>query len=221
MSAFVTVVKVLQSKTASERSPSLLGSSQIPIVAGLPLEMEPGSPAAPKEVKPLIGCEVYIARESMHQPHSKKNGNGYNHLTLIARNNEGYKNLIQLASSAYTEGFSFRPRIDKELLSQYADGINCLSGCLAGEINQLFKLDKEAEAEQLARDPNHSQGAADVQPVRCCEVPGGGAQWRTAGGGRPCRRSPSVTRVRQSDASVQFTKGTGGAGTNLSVMSLS
>ena len=108
--------------------------------------------ARARDIKPIIGCEVYIARESMHQSHSKKNGNGYNHLTLIARNNEGYKNLIQLASSAYTEGFSFRPRIDKELLSKYADGINCLSGCLAGEINQLFKQDKDAEAEQLASD---------------------------------------------------------------------
>ncbi|MDE0891011.1 MAG: DNA polymerase III subunit alpha, partial [Planctomycetota bacterium] len=123
------------------------------------MELNKAAKSAEKEVKPLIGCEVYIARESMHQPHSKKNGNGYNHLTLIARNNEGYKNLIQLASSAYTEGFHFRPRIDKELLSKYADGINCLSGCLAGEINQLFKLDKDAEAEQLASDFRDMFGA--------------------------------------------------------------
>jgi DNA polymerase-3 subunit alpha len=116
------------------------------------IELYKEAKASEREVKPLIGCEVYIARESMHKPHSKKHGNGYNHLTLIARNQEGYQNLIRLASSAYTEGFSFRPRIDKELLSQFAGGINCLSGCLAGEINQLFKEDKESEAEQLATD---------------------------------------------------------------------
>jgi len=123
------------------------------------MELNKAAKASEKEVKPLIGCEVYIARDSMHKRHSKKEGNGYNHLTLIARNNEGYQNLIQLASSAYTDGFSFRPRIDKELLSQYADGINCLSGCLAGEINQLFKLDKESEAEQLASDFRDMFGA--------------------------------------------------------------
>ncbi len=103
-----------------------------------------------KGVKPIVGCEVYIARDSMHKPHSKAKGNGYNHLTLLARNEEGYRNLVQLASKAYVDGYHFRPRIDKELLSKHTAGINCLSGCLAGEINQLFRLDKEAEAEALA-----------------------------------------------------------------------
>ena len=103
-----------------------------------------------KGVKPIIGCEVYVARDSMHKPHSKAKGNGYNHLTLLARNEEGYKNLVQLASKAYVDGYHFRPRIDKELLAQHTAGINCLSGCLAGEINQLFRMDKEAEAAQLA-----------------------------------------------------------------------
>jgi len=116
------------------------------------IELYKAAKASEREVKPLIGCEAYVARDSMHKPHSKKQGNGYNHLTLIARNNEGYQNLIQLASSAYTEGYHFRPRIDKELLSQYAGGINCLSGCLAGEINQLFRENKEDAAERLAMD---------------------------------------------------------------------
>jgi len=103
-----------------------------------------------KKIKPIIGCEVYIARESMHKPHSKAKGNGYNHLTLLARNEEGYKNLVQLASKAYVDGYHFRPRIDKELLAQHTAGINCLSGCLAGEINQLFRQEKEQEAAELA-----------------------------------------------------------------------
>jgi DNA polymerase-3 subunit alpha len=101
-------------------------------------------------VKPLIGCEVYVARQSMHEQHNKKKGNGYSHLTLIARDETGYKNLIRLASEAYVNGYHFRPRIDMQLLEQHARGITCLSGCLAGEINQLYLRDKESEAEAVA-----------------------------------------------------------------------
>jgi len=101
-------------------------------------------------VKPLVGCEVYVARQSRLKSHSKARGNGYNHLTLLARNQEGYRNLIRLASAAYVEGFSFRPRIDKELLARHAAGINCLSGCLSGELSQLFLHDKQQEAEELS-----------------------------------------------------------------------
>ena len=101
-------------------------------------------------IKPLIGCEVYIAKRSMREPHSKKQGNGYSHLTLLARNEVGYRNLVQLASAAYVDGYHFRPRIDLPLLEQHAEGISALSGCLAGEINQLFRQDKVSEAEDLA-----------------------------------------------------------------------
>ena len=105
-----------------------------------------------ENIRPIIGCEMYVARQSRHKPHSKAKGNGYNHITLLARNQEGYRNLIQLASRAYTEGFHFRPRIDRELLSQYAGGLNCLSGCLSGEINQLALTGQEAEAEALTTE---------------------------------------------------------------------
>jgi DNA polymerase III subunit alpha len=101
-------------------------------------------------VKPIVGCEVYIARHSRHEPHNKGKGNGYHHLTLLARNATGYKNLIKLASLAYLEGYHFRPRIDRDLLKQYAEGITCLSGCLAGELSQLCLADHEKEAEELA-----------------------------------------------------------------------
>ncbi len=108
--------------------------------------------ASKEGVKPIIGCEVYIARKSRHQPHSKAKGNGYNHLTLLARNEIGYHNLIQLASKAYVEGYHFRPRIDRELLAQHASGLNCLSGCLGGELSQLLSMDKEAEGAALASE---------------------------------------------------------------------
>jgi len=60
-------------------------------------------------IKPVLGCEVYIAKRSRFEPHSKKE-NGYHHLTLLARNAQGYKNLLEIASTAYLEGYHFRPR---------------------------------------------------------------------------------------------------------------
>ena len=101
-------------------------------------------------IKPLVGCEVYIAKQSMHEPHNKRKGNGYSHLTLLARDQTGYANLVKLASAAYVDGLHFRPRIDWALLDQHAQGINCLSGCLAGELSQLSLRGKEAQAEELA-----------------------------------------------------------------------
>jgi DNA polymerase-3 subunit alpha len=101
-------------------------------------------------IRPIIGCEVYIARRSRFEPHNKARGNGYHHLTLLARDDEGYKNLIQLASAAFLEGYHFRPRVDRELLAKHARGISCLSGCLASEFSQLCLQDKEKEAEDLA-----------------------------------------------------------------------
>jgi DNA polymerase-3 subunit alpha len=101
-------------------------------------------------IRPILGCEVYVARRSRLEPHSKAKGNGYHHLTLLARNEEGWKNLMQLASRAYLEGLHFRPRIDREILAAHARGISCLSGCLASELSQLCIQGKEAEAEALA-----------------------------------------------------------------------
>ena len=101
-------------------------------------------------IKPIVGCEVYVARRSRFEPHSKAKGNGYHHLTLLARTQEGYQNLIKLASLAYLEGLHFRPRIDRELLARHARGITCLSGCLASELSQLALAGKEKEAEELS-----------------------------------------------------------------------
>ena len=101
-------------------------------------------------VKPILGCEVYVARRSRFEPHSKAKGNGYHHLTLLARDAEGWKNLVKLASAAYLEGYHFRPRVDRELLAQHARGLTCLSGCLAGEMSQLVIADREPEALELA-----------------------------------------------------------------------
>jgi len=98
-------------------------------------------------IKPIIGCEVYIAKKSRFRKHNKTNG--YNHLTLLAMNQEGYKNLLLLTSLSFVEGLSFRPRIDMELLEKHAKGILCLSGCLSGKVNEYFLNDQIGEAEKF------------------------------------------------------------------------
>lgn len=95
-------------------------------------------------IRPIIGCEVYVAPRSRFQ---KEHGldNNYSHLILLCQNETGYRNLCFLVSSGFTEGFYIRPRIDWELLHQHSEGLICLSGCLAGEIPQaLIHNDFEA-----------------------------------------------------------------------------
>jgi DNA polymerase-3 subunit alpha len=84
-------------------------------------------------VKPIVGCEVYVANRSRLQRESHKI-DGSNHLVLLARNETGYKNLIKLVSLASTEGFYYKPRVDKEILDKYSEGLICLSACLGGEV---------------------------------------------------------------------------------------
>ena len=86
-------------------------------------------------IKPIIGCEVYVAPRGMED---KEHGldNDYTHLILLCNNEQGYKNLCYLESKAFTEGFYIKPRIDWQLLHQHAQGLICLSGCVAGEIPQ-------------------------------------------------------------------------------------
>ncbi len=103
------------------------------------------------DIKPILGCEAYVAMKSRKLPHNRSD-NGYHHLTVLARTQEGYQNLLKLASIAYLEGNHYKPRIDKEVLQQYAGGITCLSGCLSGEINQLFLRGKEKEAERAVAE---------------------------------------------------------------------
>jgi DNA polymerase-3 subunit alpha len=90
-------------------------------------------------VKPIIGCEAYMALGSRHaKKDSGLSHNDYYHLILLARNLTGYQNLIKLVSKGYLEGFYYKPRIDKELLREHHDGLIALSGCLSGEIPYLI-----------------------------------------------------------------------------------
>ncbi len=87
-------------------------------------------------IKPIIGCEVYVATRTRFDKVNKIDGN--NHLILLCKNETGYKNLIKMVSAAFVEGFYSKPRIDKELLEKYHEGLICLSACLAGEVPQAI-----------------------------------------------------------------------------------
>ena len=89
--------------------------------------------AKKKGIKPIIGCEVYVAPASRFDKQRQPDGN-YSHLVLLCENNEGYQNLIKLVSAGFTEGFYTKPRVDRELLEKYHGGLIALSACLAGEI---------------------------------------------------------------------------------------
>ena len=100
-------------------------------------------------VKPIIGCEVYVATRSRYE---KTGGEKYNHLVLLCENEIGYKNLIYMVSKGFTEGFYSRPRIDLELLRDHAEGLICLSGCLAGKIPSLLLMGDYEGAKKYARE---------------------------------------------------------------------
>ena len=89
--------------------------------------------ASKKGIKPIIGCEIYVAKRSISDVTGKEDRSG-DHLILLAKNLKGYKNLIKLISTAWIKGFYYKPRIDKELLSLYHEGIIASSACIAGEI---------------------------------------------------------------------------------------
>jgi DNA-directed DNA polymerase III PolC len=102
-------------------------------------------------IKPIIGYEAYLAPVSRHARDNKHDLGHATHLTLLAKNVTGFKNLIKLSSLAYLEGFYRHPRIDREILEAHSDGLICLSGCLAGELNQYIVQNKRAEAEKSAK----------------------------------------------------------------------
>ena len=105
--------------------------------------------ARKRGIKPILGCEVYVATGSRHD-RSGTPGATNNHLVLLAENRTGYHNLIKLVSAGYTEGFYYKPRIDKELLSQHAHGLIGLSSCLKGEVATGLRLEQPLKARKAA-----------------------------------------------------------------------
>ena len=101
------------------------------------------------DVKPIIGCEVYVAPRSRFDKDPNLDSK-YSHLILLAKDNQGYKNLAQLVSIGYVEGFYYKPRIDHEVLEKYHEGLVCLSACLAGEVNQAILENDMEKAKEVA-----------------------------------------------------------------------
>ena len=95
-------------------------------------------------IKPIIGCEVYVAPGSRFDKEKNENESRYNHLILLAENNKGYENLCRIVSKGFVEGFYYKPRVDYEVLQEFHEGLICLSACLAGEVQRyLAKEDYE------------------------------------------------------------------------------
>ncbi len=107
--------------------------------------------ATKKGVKPIIGCEIYVAKRSIEDVSGKEDRSG-DHLILLAKNLVGYKNLIKLVSIAWIKGFYYKPRIDKELLSQYSEGLIASSACLAGEVQDEILNGTQAGAEEALKN---------------------------------------------------------------------
>ena len=103
--------------------------------------------AKEKGVHPVIGCEVYVSQQGLA---SRSDTDRYNHLVLLCENQDGYRNLLKLVSTAFLEGFYYKPRIDKDLLAQHSKGLIAMSACLRGDINETIMANRYEEAKRLA-----------------------------------------------------------------------
>jgi DNA polymerase-3 subunit alpha len=101
-------------------------------------------------IKPIIGCEVYVAPGSMRDRKASSAKDASNHFTLLAKDSQGYHNLVKLVTAGYLDGYYYKPRVDKEMLASHSAGLIALSGCLKGEINGHLLADQPARAREAA-----------------------------------------------------------------------
>ncbi len=101
-------------------------------------------------IKPILGCEVYVAPGSRFDREKVEGEERYYHLILLAENDQGYHNLMKIVSRGFTEGYYYKPRVDREVLETYHEGIICLSACLAGEVQKLLARGNYEEAKKAA-----------------------------------------------------------------------
>ncbi len=106
----------------------------------------------PFKVKPIVGCEVYCAPDRFVKTSANGKMPKFNHLVLLAKNEEGYHNLVKIVSFAFTEGLYYKPRIDMELLKKYKSGLICLSACLAGALPQAILSGDLEKADAIAKE---------------------------------------------------------------------
>ena len=103
-------------------------------------------------IKPILGCEVYVAPGSRFDREISGGEDRYYHLVLLAENNEGYSNLMKIVSKGFVDGYYYRPRVDKELLREHHAGIIALSACLAGEVPRYIVKGLYDEAKKTSLD---------------------------------------------------------------------
>ena len=109
--------------------------------------------AKKRGIKPIIGNEMYVAPNGMHEKRPNIDNKRY-HLVVLVKNSEGYRNLVKLTTKSYLEGFYYKPRIDKELLKKHSEGLIGMSACLAGEIPQYIIAGDLDKAEKAALEYN-------------------------------------------------------------------
>ena len=108
-------------------------------------------------ITPIIGCEVYVAARSRLQKEGRADRDP-SHLILLAKDRQGYSNLMKLVSRAHLEGFYYKPRIDRELLAEYSNGLIALSGCIGGDVPQRILAGDQAGAQALAEEYQQIMG---------------------------------------------------------------
>ncbi|HSJ50707.1 MAG TPA: PHP domain-containing protein, partial [Actinomycetota bacterium] len=136
----------LFARAAEEEMPALAITDHGAMFGALPF-YESGNRAG---VKPILGVEAYVAPTSRFERAPGESEEKYRHLTILARDEAGYRNLLRLVTDAHLEGFYHRPRIDKDLLAERAQGLIGLSGCLASEVSQLLLTGQEDRAAEAA-----------------------------------------------------------------------
>src|SRR5690242_15866339 len=109
------------------------------------------------QIKPIVGCELYICKNSDHR--APPDGDGYHHLVVLAENEQGYRNLIKITSEASLHGFYYKPRVSKNFLAEHSKGLIGLSGCLKGEVAENLMEGKYEASRQSAATFNDIFGA--------------------------------------------------------------
>src|SRR5579863_8567698 len=138
-------IKKLMSTVRAQQMPALAITDHGNLFGAVEFYYE----AAANGIHPVIGCEVYVSQNG-HKV--KSDSDRYNHLVLLCETQEGYKNLIQLVSTGYLEGFYYKPRIDKDLLARHSKGLIAMSACLRGDINETILADRYEDARRLANE---------------------------------------------------------------------
>src|SRR5215211_209902 len=147
-------IKELMRKAAEFKMPAVAMTDHGNLFGGIEFFQE----AQRAGVKPIIGCEVYVAPGSHKDRPPSRRESAY-HFTLLAENDTGYGNLVKLVTTAHLDGFHYAPRIDKEMLAARSEGLIGLSGCLAGEINSAIQANNVEKAKQSAAEYRDILGA--------------------------------------------------------------